>query len=429
MCNDPGTKFCGRCHSIKYCLKECQTKDWPVHKVLCEAFAGFDFTSRPSPEHVLGLMFAPDKFKPELLWIHCPVSPASVPVYHSCDHPSHADVPTSQSFELDFSKQLQRYLPNSIILTYRDDYDGLRRNRSLAALLWEPGMVLYPWHGPLVAYSVRGRYVAPTHARDLDPSCFRHIIDFLRLFNRINPEVTDAVKAVRINCIGDQKCYRRWTWDGVKIPVNHAIFQGQHHGSPDIPERLGIPLLTMKEEFASAWKDAQDFTRFDGNPPYRNDIATVLHLSANEDTSTGREWGSWPKRWVGEVGSVLVARKDKKELNILHVLALYKFCFDVVCPFWRMDMPWFTHANPISRDLAMAVVSRKLFTEYWNLFIERRNGHSDMVGYTFWSPQSLERGPLIMSPYADGEKDRRDGYGLAREARAMQLARSRRGRG
>ncbi|KAK5732564.1 hypothetical protein LTR17_010379 [Elasticomyces elasticus] len=36
-----GTLFkCGRCKSVLYCSKECQVKDWPLHKAVCKTLAG-----------------------------------------------------------------------------------------------------------------------------------------------------------------------------------------------------------------------------------------------------------------------------------------------------------------------------------------------------------------------------------------------------
>ena len=35
ICNKEGAKLCQGCHSACYCSKECQTKDWSTHKLLC----------------------------------------------------------------------------------------------------------------------------------------------------------------------------------------------------------------------------------------------------------------------------------------------------------------------------------------------------------------------------------------------------------
>ncbi|KAK5709123.1 hypothetical protein LTR17_020057 [Elasticomyces elasticus] len=49
---------CGRCKSVMYCSKECQVKDWPLHKDVCKALArdrrdaNFLFGSTPLPASV-----------------------------------------------------------------------------------------------------------------------------------------------------------------------------------------------------------------------------------------------------------------------------------------------------------------------------------------------------------------------------------------
>lgn len=35
FCSEPGSKKCGKCHSVTYCSAECQRQDWARHKRLC----------------------------------------------------------------------------------------------------------------------------------------------------------------------------------------------------------------------------------------------------------------------------------------------------------------------------------------------------------------------------------------------------------
>jgi hypothetical protein len=71
MCNKPGLKRCTRYEAIYYCGIECQTTDWPVHKILCKTFTTtFKATQHPSSAHVRGICFAEGEEQPRMIWLH-----------------------------------------------------------------------------------------------------------------------------------------------------------------------------------------------------------------------------------------------------------------------------------------------------------------------------------------------------------------------
>ncbi|KAI1192904.1 hypothetical protein F5X97DRAFT_315970 [Nemania serpens] len=65
-CENKGLHTCCRCKYARYCSEACQTKDWPVHRLLCSDRSD---TPRPSPDHFVAILFPAQEGKPRLIWI------------------------------------------------------------------------------------------------------------------------------------------------------------------------------------------------------------------------------------------------------------------------------------------------------------------------------------------------------------------------
>jgi hypothetical protein len=89
----------------------------------------------------------------------------------------------------------------------------------------------------------------------------------------------------------------------VEVSKDHAIWKESPTDSSKI---MGLPLLVYRLPESSAW-DKNDHTRFDNQP------ATFLNLSLNPQMA-GR-WGFALPEWQTNVGSVLLVRKDGKDLS------------------------------------------------------------------------------------------------------------------
>lgn len=70
VCDKQAEKFCPGCHkSARYCSKECQVLDFPIHTKVCSDFAGpAADEKRPSSQHFRVLFFPTFKTKPEVCW-------------------------------------------------------------------------------------------------------------------------------------------------------------------------------------------------------------------------------------------------------------------------------------------------------------------------------------------------------------------------
>ncbi|KAI1146508.1 hypothetical protein F4825DRAFT_191142 [Nemania diffusa] len=68
-CEDKGQYTCNGCNSARYCSRECQSRDWSVHRVLCGSSSEFTKTPRPSPNHVAAILFPAELATPRFIWL------------------------------------------------------------------------------------------------------------------------------------------------------------------------------------------------------------------------------------------------------------------------------------------------------------------------------------------------------------------------
>ena len=80
---------------------------------------------------------------------------------------------------------------------------------------------------------------------------------------------------------------------------------------------MGLPIITHKLPPETAWANKTNFhNRFD------NQSATFLNLVVDANATM---WGFAPPIWQSMVGSVLVVRKDGKDISREHVWALAEY--------------------------------------------------------------------------------------------------------
>ncbi|QDS73221.1 hypothetical protein FKW77_003287 [Venturia effusa] len=76
ICFKPTTRACTSCESIHYCGQTCEDRDAALHRLVCKPFATFDISSRPDPDHHLGLLFPAHvpgpgfvRIDPKFIWV------------------------------------------------------------------------------------------------------------------------------------------------------------------------------------------------------------------------------------------------------------------------------------------------------------------------------------------------------------------------
>lgn len=116
------------------------------------------------------------------------------------------------------------------------------------------------------------------------------------------PSPPTSVQAVTVRC--DAERHRFSTWCATTIPIDHVIFS---QSIPSIPRLIEVPLVFYRLSSHSATPAGLD-----------NQIITSLNINATS--------GLAPSEWASRVGTVIVARKDKKPLLPHHLEAVWTYC-------------------------------------------------------------------------------------------------------
>ncbi|KAI3319327.1 hypothetical protein HD806DRAFT_548586 [Xylariaceae sp. AK1471] len=382
ICNKPNALRCGRCKGASYCSKLCQRADYPIHKLLCASFAGFDITTRPTEEHMRAILFSVDQKKPKLVWLHCKWRGDGG--YR--DATPFLDGDSGCSNPIEYNPVLGRLLPNIVYLAYRDNFlfDGSARNNSIATITGTSPGNHHDWRGPIIAYGKVGPSPNSAYYRDIDLNDFRHAADYfisygsdLESYEAPVLQTTLAeIKGVKINCIGDQKMFNKPHFEEIELSTEDTIFT--KHDNSDIANRIGLPIFTKRCSPHPLWANAH------GSKMYENQDATYLHLccdpKAERDLSRGvLGWGWASKQWQNRVGSIIVVRQDKKPLSPWHVEALCRYCRYDAGAYLEHSWGGYASDEPMSKDLVLSMICRPTFSICWSKMCNEKDEKGEYI--------------------------------------------------
>ncbi|KAJ4332462.1 hypothetical protein N0V95_009656 [Ascochyta clinopodiicola] len=164
---------CSNCKNIHYCSPQCQTRDWPQHKLLCKPSVSSQ-DARPSPSHRRAL-YLPDKSsKLFLTWLQYGTN--GYPLDRQRLFP---DTPVAELKTIAFHN---RYLPYWVQISYDSNPHNrsLRENEAAERLLGDISGAL-KWSGPLVVLAYSAEEGLDKPALDVDPSVLGPLVEYLRL--------------------------------------------------------------------------------------------------------------------------------------------------------------------------------------------------------------------------------------------------------
>lgn len=376
-CNETcHNRRCTQCKSASYCSKECQVADWPTHKLLCKSFSNFDLSSRESSEYSRAILF-PVNGKPKVIWLHCKWVDSEDSRYQ---HPETDSLlgadPFPKHAPIRYNVLLKRDLLDTIYICHRDTFliDGSLPNGSIAAITSTKSGQFHDWRGPIIAYGMLGLSTDPDECRDLDMEDFRHVVDYFLSYNY--KPVPIRIKAVRINCRGDQILHNRPNFEATEVPSTHSIFSS--HSISDIANRLEFPIFTQRCQSDPTWADPSNDEMSGISDPLGNQYATFLHLCCDPDsgleTSPGSLGWAWaPQQWQHNVGSVLVVRQDMKPLFPVQMEALCKYCRYDARAFLAHSIGEYSPEKPLAKETALSMICRAAFVISWYKMLDGRN--------------------------------------------------------
>lgn len=344
-------------------------------------FVTFDDSSRPSAKHVKAIVFKEDESTPQFTWLACQwIADDDGGWYQSAETFEALGEDGRETAQIRFNPVLKKALDNTIVLCWRDGFlfDGSKRNQCIKDLLANKLGEHHDWRGRLVAYGTVGLGIDQCECRDLTMADFRHISDFVLVYNsspalEVFPPRTPAaaIAAVRINCLGAQKVLEKSKFESVEISSFDPIFFG--HDTSGIAARVDLPVFTRRLPQESSWANADVL----GGSPTQNVEATFLHLCIDPGVpdTLHRAWAWAPMSWQNDVGNVLVVRQDKKPLLPVHVETLANYCRFEVLPYLAHSIGEYGTSKseePMTRDAVLAMIHRPAFNIYWHKSIDAK---------------------------------------------------------
>ncbi|KAH6847643.1 hypothetical protein B0I37DRAFT_148660 [Chaetomium sp. MPI-CAGE-AT-0009] len=153
-----------------------------------------------------------------------------------------------------------------------------------------------------------------------------------------------TVQAVIVRC--DAEKIRSPPWWATTIPADHPVFS---QAVLPIPGLIGVPLAMHRVGTRSANRADLD-----------NQIATYLNIDPDS--------GFAPQAWQSHVGTVVVARKDKKPLLPHHLEGVWMYCDRILDLFGEGE------------GAPTRLYNRQAFEKWWGNYCEEQKGFRPGTG-------------------------------------------------
>jgi len=278
------------------------------------------FDSSPGPDHVRTIYFPETGDRPRLVWLRV------LDHYIAAEHGSKLKVDCSsldiaakhvqhlrEITTVDYNMLLRRKIPQMTwVGSFKYDGHVTRvqgdNNSSTAAIDKELPLTLF---GPLLFYSL---------GSDLDATEFQNLVGKLRWRDNARLHIIGptqdfklpTVQSVLANCLGDMRiCHQP---DFAEYPLPAYALDSDNRALLNLPigMLIGIaPVVIKSNRPGLPWRGRM-IRDTDGTmlPPEMNRLLAIIH----------------PRMYSVRPGSLIIARKDRRPLLKVHVMALRRYC-------------------------------------------------------------------------------------------------------
>jgi hypothetical protein len=356
VCNARNATECSVCKSAAYCSERCKNDDERLHLLVCKQFAAFvDKNPRPSEKAFIAIKLEPESKVPELVWVQGRNyndfkivemgASFNQPVKHTFlgdDDPRPNEVRiTSHStpkFDLD----------HTVAFNFRDAffYDGSKTNECVANMA--NGKHKHRWCGRLIVLAWPGlkletKVYQDVTAADLhyvtdyfksvgdglgvkeelkigdQPVDFEKVTDVSRMMQDlfVDGRVRDQIWGVVISCKGSRKFRGKPRYTPTSVIAVHGIFQLK---ATELSKAIKLPIMTYKQLAAPLRYNGPGWN------PLANPVASAMNLNLQVLSDT---WGGVDKNMWDDVGDIIVAREDHKDITMQQVEAIAQFALKV----------------------------------------------------------------------------------------------------
>jgi hypothetical protein len=187
VCSELTAKSCTSCKCSYYCSRECQQKDWPLHKFIC--------TSLPLPvkrstsSSVYGILLDEDSLKPKFIEVQ--LKTTSVFENQSVEEVDLVPFLGPNDYGLHQMPRNvvnpSRKMRNTLVFRFRDAflYDGSKPNKCIQKMT--KNRQFHDWRGPIVVLKSAGTNLyVNTSYMDIESSDVADLIDYFLFYGNAN---------------------------------------------------------------------------------------------------------------------------------------------------------------------------------------------------------------------------------------------------
>lgn len=386
ICKSATKLVCRTCKSATYCSTQCQAKDEALHNLLCRELVVF-MAANPRPvetsdtQHKLGLLFPGTKPWPKLIWVKTMTN---------------RDVDDDEAMPYDVS----RYFKGRPSVNYDGNDDDFGSDQTIDILTpgyyWSDGRLneclLNLMRGcDAPSIGVKNAIVLSRLNPSEDVERYQDITlnDLRGALNYFcqraqtvetkdpNPyiilEGPQWFRAVKISCVADEVHHEKFRRVTVSMTYRHEY--GEEVDVCCISDQLGIPLIVRREKFYTSNSDDKMYNQgalylLHGADPSKNECwnspqLQLLHASIDSQTHPG---------------TVVVMRKDGRDLTEKHVEALVAYIQDVLTVVMRDD-----DNENFDEDAKRAIVKKYMGPESFLKYFEEYKMKKVAAGKISWT--------------------------------------------